>query len=118
VTFSTTVAFFRSYWILSIVLLLAMTWLSHLNPTPAFPEYPGPYQVGSVDVEVPAADLPTPTPKPEGAVPTVAFRIFYPCETPFAESRPVRWIPSPQRQHIAAFAKFLGAGSRVSQALA
>lgn len=95
-----------------------MTWLSHLNPTPAFPAYTGPHQVGTVDVEVPAADLSSPSFLPENAPPTVAFRLFYPCEAPLSHSRPVRWIPSPQHQHISAFAKFLGAGSRLAQAIA
>jgi len=112
------VALSKYFWLFSLLILFAMTWLSHLNPIPAFPEYTGPYDVGSVDVEVPAADLPSPSSKPEGAAPTVAFRLFYPCEAPPSESRPVRWIPQPQRQHIAAFAKFLGVGSRLSQAFA
>ncbi|KAL1302211.1 hypothetical protein AAFC00_002639 [Neodothiora populina] len=87
-----------------------MSLFSRLNPTPAFPEYTGPYRVGTIDVEIPAADIPSPSPLPDSAPSTIAFRVFYPCEqTP--TTRPVRWIPSPQRPTITAFAKFLGAGS-------
>lgn len=85
--------------------------LSGWNPIVSFPEYNGPYQVGTVDVEIPASDLPSPSADaPEGAAPTIAFRIFYPCEKPSSgdSDRPVRWIPQPQRETIRAFANFLG----------
>jgi len=95
-----------------------MSWFSHLNPAPAFPPYAGSYSVGTVDVEVPAADLPSPSPSPENAPPTVAFRLFYPCDPPQSHPRPVRWIPQPQRQIIAAFARFLGASSRFADLFA
>lgn len=91
-----------------------MTILSRLNPTPAFPDYPGPYQVGTVDVEIPVADLPPTASAPADAPSTVSFRIFYPCQDQGSESRPVRWIPSPQRPNLSAFARLLGANSRLS----
>jgi platelet-activating factor acetylhydrolase len=89
------------------------SWLSVLssyNPIKFFPPYHGPYEVGTVDVEIPVSDLPAPSDAPEDAQPTIAFRIFYPCETPENSEvdRPVRWIPQPQRATIASFAKFLG----------
>lgn len=86
-----------------------MSWFSKVNPTPGFPAYTGPYEVGSVDVELPAADLDSPSPEPDNAVPTVAFRIFYPCERPTSRQRLVRWVPRPQRGFVGAYAKMLGA---------
>ncbi|KAF2197327.1 hypothetical protein GQ43DRAFT_381263 [Delitschia confertaspora ATCC 74209] len=87
-----------------------MGWLNRLNPTPAFPPYTGPYKVGSAHVEIPTADLECPSPAPDGAQPTVAFRIFYPCQQDSKEPG-VRWIPDPQREYIGAYARFLGANS-------
>lgn len=95
-----------------------MTFLSRLNPTPAFPEYPGPYSVGTVDVEIPVADLPSTAPTPADAASTVSFRIFYPCENQGVSARPVRWIPSPQRPNLSAFARLAGAGSRLADFVA
>ncbi|KAF2494201.1 hypothetical protein BU16DRAFT_464364 [Lophium mytilinum] len=94
-----------------------MSFLSRLNPTPAFPSYTGPYKVGSVDVEIPATDLASPSPAPPSASATVAFRIFYPCEAGSNE-RPVRWIPNPQRGYVSAYARFLGANSALSHIFA
>ena len=85
------------------------SYLSSLNPINAFPEYHGPYAVGTVDVEIPANDLPSPANAPEGAAPTIAFRIFYPCVKPSKDnSRAVRWIAQPQRENVAALMRFLG----------
>ena len=90
-----------------------MSWFSRLDPTPSFPAYSGPYQVGTVDVEIPTADLPSSSSVPDAAPSTVAFRVFYPCEqTPSSTSRPVKWIPSPQRATVSAFTRFLGANSK------
>lgn len=88
-----------------------MTWLNSLNPTPAFPAHTGPYKVGTLDVEIPSAQLESPsTNAPPGDLPTVAFRVFYPCKQESNE-KATRWIPSPQREYISAYAKFLGANS-------
>ncbi|KAK4551848.1 hypothetical protein LTR86_010844 [Recurvomyces mirabilis] len=89
------------------------------NPLKFFPEYCGPHQVGTVDVEIPAGDLTAPANAPEDAQPTVAFRIFYPCEKPESNEtdRPVRWIPQPQRATIASFAKFIGCKEKVASAI-
>jgi platelet-activating factor acetylhydrolase len=88
-----------------------MSWLNRINPTPAFPTHTGPYKVGSVDVEIPTSELENPsTSSPPGERPTVAFRVFYPAKQESNE-RGVRWIPSPQREYISAYAKFLGANS-------
>jgi platelet-activating factor acetylhydrolase len=88
-----------------------MTFLNRLNPTPTFPAHTGPYKVGSVDVEIPRSDLDSPSADARHAdLPTVAFRVFYPCRQDSNE-KAVRWIPSPQREYIGAYAKFLGANS-------
>lgn len=94
-----------------------MSWFSRFNPTPAFPSYTGPYKVGSVDVEIPAADLDSPSSAPDSSLATVAFRIFYPCE-PSSHERPVTWIPNPQRGYVGAYARFLGANSAFSDIFA
>lgn len=95
------------------------SWLSVLNPIRHFPPYNGPYSVGTVDVEIPVSDLPSPADAPEDAQPTIAFRIFYPCIKPEKNEydRPVRWIPQPQRETIASFAKFLGLGQKMAGAV-
>lgn len=89
-----------------------MTWLKSLNPTPSFPEYTGPYKVGSVDVEIPAKDLENPaapeSPSPDVA--TVSFRLFYPTKAD-SEQKAVKWIPEPQKEVVSAYARFLGAGN-------
>jgi platelet-activating factor acetylhydrolase len=95
-----------------------MAWFSKVNPVPAFPSYPGPYKVGSVDVEISASELEAPGPTlPGAAQPTVAFRIFYPCQ-PDSQQKGVKWIPSPQKEYIGAYARFLGANSGFSHVLA
>ncbi|KAK5144409.1 hypothetical protein LTR04_001571 [Oleoguttula sp. CCFEE 6159] len=92
-----------------------MSFLSRLNPTPSFPNYTGPYQVGTVDVEIAASDLNSPAPAPDPEIATVGFRIFYPCERPTGHERAVRWIPHPQRDIVSAYARFLGGGSTFAE---
>jgi platelet-activating factor acetylhydrolase len=88
-----------------------MTWLNRINPTPAFPAHTGPYKVGSVDIEIPTSELENPsTGSLHDALPTVAFRVFYPA-TQESNEKGVRWIPSPQREYVSAYARFLGANS-------
>lgn len=94
-----------------------MSWLSSLKPVSSLPEYSGPYKVGSIDVEIPVADLDSPSPAPDSSLSTVAYRIFYPCE-PSANDRPVRWIPNPQRGYMAAYARFMGANSAFASVFA
>lgn len=79
-----------------------------VNIVPTFPDYSGPYAVGSVDAELPVADLTAASPAPDGAeIGTVSFRVFYPCENG-SSSRPIRWLPGPQKASLAAYVKFLG----------
>ena len=94
------------------------SYFSKLNPVPGFPEYTGPYKVGSVDVEVPITDLESPSATPEGAydIPTVHFRIFYPATVDSKEDR-VSWLPSPQRYHVTAYTKFMGVGAGLAEVL-
>lgn len=89
--------------------------LSRLSPVPGFPDYTGPYQVGTVDLEIPVSDLPSPSAQPDPSIDTLQCRIFYPCERSTKKQKPVRWIPTPQREYLGAYAKFLGAGDAVSE---
>ncbi|KAK5134601.1 hypothetical protein LTR08_006257 [Meristemomyces frigidus] len=92
------------------------SYFSALNPVKGFPEYHGPYDVGTVDVEIPTSDLPSPSTAPERAQPTIAFRMFYPCIKPAKDEadRPVRWIPSPQKIHLASIMKYVGISERMA----
>lgn len=93
-------------------------YLKSLDPTPSFPPYTGPYKVGSIDVEIPTSALSSPSPAPAGAdkIQTVLCRLWYPCVEDAAEAR-VTWLPRPQREHVAAYSRFLGAGSRMASVI-
>ena len=86
------------------------TLFSRVNPVPGFPEHTGPYSVGTVDVEMPIANLPCPSVPPDSSISTVQFRIFYPCDPASSKEKPARWVPQPQREYIGAYARFMGAG--------
>jgi platelet-activating factor acetylhydrolase len=92
---------------------MTSSYLSRLNPTPAFPEYTGPYKVGTIDVELPVSDFESPSPAPEEHISTVQYRIFYPCD-PDSRGKPINWLPNPQREHVSAYTRFLGAGSMLA----
>ena len=90
-----------------------LQWLA--APLPGFPSYPGPHAVGTVDVELLVSQLNAAgCEAPPGSVPTVAFRIFYPCERPLKRTRPVRWIPTPQMNIFSAYTRLLGLGPAAS----
>ena len=93
-------------------------YLSRLSPVPAFPEYTGPYKVGSMDVEVPVSDLDSPSPAPSNAadICTVQFRVFYPAVHD-SDQRPISWLPTPQRNHVSAYTKFIGIGPTLAEVL-
>ncbi|KAI0881091.1 PAF acetylhydrolase [Annulohypoxylon maeteangense] len=92
--------------------------LSRLNPIPSFPEYTGPYKVGTADVEIPVSELDSPAPAPDNAadIETVQFRMFYPAH-PDAQGKRITWLPAPQRDHLSAYIQFLGVGQLVAQAV-
>lgn len=95
-------------------------YLKSLNPTPSFPEYTGPYKVGTIDVEIPISELKSPSPQPASAkgLETVLFRIWYPCVDDHSKKHErITWLPNPQREHIAAYSRFLGGGKTASTIL-
>lgn len=94
-----------------------MSYLKSLSLVPSFPEYTGPYQVGTIDVELPVAELESPSPPPDDAADTVLFRVFYPCEIESKPSKYIYWLPTPQRAHISAYTRFLGAGSTLAEVI-
>ena len=112
--------------------------ISHLNPIPGFPGFTGPYEVGTVDLEIPISELsspseaqaPTPeiapplanaseeqrdtlSPPPDFDITTISFRMFYPCE-PTKSSKSPYWLPTPQTEYLKAYARFLGASPRLA----
>ncbi|KAF4460328.1 hypothetical protein FALBO_12883 [Fusarium albosuccineum] len=93
-------------------------YLSRLSPIPAFPEYTGPYKVGTVDVEIPVSELDAPSAAPEGTdnIHTIQYRMFYPAVPESTEKR-ISWLPNPQRQHLVAYTKFLGIGPMLAEFL-
>lgn len=98
------------------------SYLSRLNPIPRLPEYTGPYAVGTVDVEIPVADLESPAPTPPGVaaaeIETIQFRVYYPAHPAAAAEggQRITWLPAPQRDHLSAYIKFLGVGTFWAQA--
>ncbi|TVY29076.1 putative phospholipase A2 [Lachnellula hyalina] len=90
------------------------TYFSRLNPVPGFPPYTGPYTVGTLDVELPVSELDSASPAPDNDIPTVQYRVFYPCDPDF-KGKNISFIPSPQREYIAAYTRFLGAGNALSE---
>lgn len=92
-----------------------MARLSRLTPLAGFPSYPGPHAVGTVDVEIPVSVLgDLGGSPPTGRASTIAYRLFYPCESPPVQSRPVRWIPNPQMPVLSAYMQLLGLNSAMS----
>ncbi|KAF5027410.1 hypothetical protein F66182_487 [Fusarium sp. NRRL 66182] len=94
------------------------SYLSRLSPIPAFPDYTGPYKVGTVDVEIPVSELEAPSAAPEGVdnIHTVQYRMFYPAVAQSSEKR-ISWLPNPQRQNLVAYTRFLGVGSMLAEFL-
>ncbi|KAI9740968.1 MAG: hypothetical protein M1818_004574 [Claussenomyces sp. TS43310] len=93
------------------------SYLKALSPIPSFPEYTGPHRVGTIDVEIPVSELDSPSPSPDESIRTVQFRIFYPCESDAKPNATTSWLPSPQRDHVAAYTRFLGARSMLAEVI-
>ncbi|KAI9149476.1 putative phospholipase A2 [Paramyrothecium foliicola] len=93
-------------------------YLARMSPIPAFPEYTGPYKVGTMDVEIPVTDFSSPTPAPDNAadIPTIQYRVFYPAVSESNQKR-ISWLPNPQRQHVSAYTQFVGVGSTMADVL-
>ena len=76
---------------------------------PMLPKYPGPYQVGSLDVEIPLSesrkfDL------IETSVETVLVRLFYPAESSGKGRKKApapSWLPQPSMEYAKGYANFL-----------
>lgn len=86
-----------------------MPFLGHLNPVPSFPNYTGPYKVGSQDVEIPTLGLSTACPPPNPEITTSSFRLFYPCQPDTKKTQHIHWLPDPQSQYLKAYYSFLQA---------
>ncbi|PGH23801.1 hypothetical protein AJ80_02049 [Polytolypa hystricis UAMH7299] len=86
---------------------------------PSFPSYRGPYDVGTTEYEIPVDALSSPAPAPQSDIPlaTVQFRVFYPAEDEGDKSKPVYWVPGPQRETASSFAEFLGLPKALSRIL-
>jgi len=75
---------------------------------PSLPKYPGPYQVGSIDVEIPLPDSKkfdvTGT-----SVETILVRLFYPADstTRLAKATAPSWLPQPSMEYAKGYAAFL-----------
>ncbi|KAI9647684.1 hypothetical protein NHQ30_004069 [Ciborinia camelliae] len=96
------------------------SYFSRLSPIPGFPEYTGPHKVGTIDVEIPISELDSPAQVPSTAenIPTIQYRIFYPCDAELEnKGKSVNWIPAPQREYISAYSRFLGAGSKLAEVI-
>lgn len=90
--------------------------LPRLDPIPRFPPYQGPFQVGSLEYEIPVRELPSHFVSPSPEITTIKFRIFYPSETTSIVSKPVWWLPEPQHEWVSAYCRFLGIPSFLAEA--
>ena len=89
-----------------------MSFLHSFSPIPSLSTYPGPYSVGTEDLEIPLSSLPPSTLQsaPDPAITTISFRIFYPCaDSDQPQKKPVYWLPEPQDEHFQAYARFMQA---------
>lgn len=97
---------------------LKMSWIPNFarcNPVPSFPDTTGRFTVGTTDIELPVSSLPkTVEPPANLSIPTVAYRLFYPCAPPNPSAPPSYWIQKPQRETVSAYARFLGASSSLA----
>jgi platelet-activating factor acetylhydrolase len=71
---------------------------------PSLPAYPGPYSVGSFDIEVPLSTC-REFSVTDTSVETILVRMFYPCEKG-GKGRPT-WLPQPSMEYAKGYATFL-----------
>lgn len=71
---------------------------------PTLPKYPGPFTVGSFDIEVPLSTC-RKFDVTETSVETILVRLFYPCEKG-GKARP-SWLPQPRMEYAKGYAAFL-----------
>lgn len=93
------------------------SYLSRLSPVPGFSPYTGPHKVGTIDVELPISELESPSLAPTEDIPTIQYRIFYPCVPDAKCKKSVNWLPAPQRGYVSAYTRFLGAGSLMADVI-
>ena len=75
---------------------------------PALPEYPGPFQVGSIEVEFPLSE-PKKFDVIDANVETVLVRFFYPADTSRLGQKAISpsWLPQPGLEYAKGYANFL-----------
>ncbi|ODQ73464.1 hypothetical protein LIPSTDRAFT_70456 [Lipomyces starkeyi NRRL Y-11557] len=82
--------------------------------TPHLPPYPGPFTVGSVEIEIPSP-WPAVYDAIETAVETLQFRVFYPADVqdPSNKKNPY-WFPEERREYLKSFVTFSGRSSTLA----
>jgi platelet-activating factor acetylhydrolase len=74
---------------------------------PVLPKYPGPFQVGSVEVEVPLSK-PRNFDVTETRAETILVRLFYPADTSAVGKKATpSWLPQPGMEYAKGYANFL-----------
>ena len=75
---------------------------------PVLPKYPGPYQVGSIDVEFPLSE-PRKFDVIETHVETILVRLFYPTKSNVVTKKAASptWLPQPSMEYAKGYANFL-----------
>jgi len=73
---------------------------------PALPKYSGPYEVGSIDLEVPLEETKE-FPVTETKSETILVRLFYPASTDGVRKSTPTWLPQPTREYAKGYASFL-----------
>jgi platelet-activating factor acetylhydrolase len=74
---------------------------------PCLPRYPGPFQVGSIDVEIPLSESKT-FDTTETSVETILVRLFYPADAnELAKPTAPAWLPQPSMEYAKGYASFL-----------
>src|ERR1700735_1184006 len=74
---------------------------------PCLPRYPGPFQVGSIDVEIPLSESKK-FDTTETSVETILVRLFYPADAnELAKPTAPAWLPQPSMEYAKGYASFL-----------